>query len=344
MEPGKIKCVVWDLDETLWHGRLLDGDLPRLRPTIPEILQELDKRGIIHSIASTNHHDHTWPHLDRLGVAEYFIAPQIHMGSKVDSIKRISEALKYHFAHIAFIDDDPMERDMVQSMLPEVLVLSESDYLNLPHMPVFQPIYQTEEGTRRRQMLREEMERDKAVLKYHTVEEFLHSCEIVFHGRIAQEKDFNRLSELAHRTNRMNVNGVRYTVEQIREWSKARGRYIALSELKDKYGDYGVVAAALLKEMEDGVHIEALWISCRVGKKGLPGAFFSYLGKFAYTLGYVELRVFYNATGANRLAAFHLGTYGFESKSHNNGGPIEYTLRLPDKIKGFPSWITAKCD
>jgi FkbH-like protein len=344
MEPGKIKCVIWDLDETIWNGRILDGDSPELRPSISDVLRELDSRGIIHSIASTNQHNHAWQYLNNFGISEYFIAPQIHMGNKVDSIRMISEALNFSFSNIAFIDDDPMERDFVQSMLPEVMVMNETNYIELPQMLEFQPIYLSEEGSRRRQMLREEIKRDEEVQKFSSMEKFLHSCEVVFHGKLAREKDFIRLCELAHRTNRMNASGVRYGTDEIIAWSKKKEHYIVISYLKDKYGDYGVVAAALVKGIEDCAKVEALWISCRVGKKGLPGAFFSYLGNFAYKLGYSRLRVLYKATGANRLAAFHLGMYGFDSKTSDNKGTIEYLLPLPEKIKEFPTWITAKCD
>jgi len=340
----KIKCLVWDLDETLWQGRLLDGDIPKLQPGVMDILKGLDKRGIIHCIASTNDHDHAWYFLDQFGISSYFVAPQINMGNKVDSIKKISNSLNFALNDIAFIDDDPMELEMIRSMLPEVAVLSADLCGDLLEMPEFMPDYQSDESVTRRQMLQDEIKRNEDITKYSDIDEFFKSCQIKFTGRLARNNDCLRISELASRTNQMNINGLRYSCDEIVSWGKSVDRYSLVASLTDKYGDYGTVAAAIIDTSNGKADVTGLWISCRVGKKGVPTAFFTYIGKFADKLGFSELKTLYTPTGVNRLAAFHMGIYGFKSCRLKNSKRIEYNLSLPGEIKEFPVWIDAECE
>ena len=114
----KIKCLVWDLDNTLWDGILLeDGDVV-LREGITDILKELDRRGILLSIASKNNREDALEKLREFGIDEYFIYPQIGWGSKADSISEIAASLNISTDTFAFIDDQPSEREEVKFVLP----------------------------------------------------------------------------------------------------------------------------------------------------------------------------------------------------------------------------------
>ena len=106
-KPVRIKCIVWDLDNTLWNGTLLEGDDVRLRDRVRETLLELDSRGILHSIASRNHAGTALARLREFGLEEYFLYPQINWGSKAASIGVIAESLNIGLDAICFIDDDP---------------------------------------------------------------------------------------------------------------------------------------------------------------------------------------------------------------------------------------------
>ena len=77
-----VKCVAWDLDNTLWNGTLLEGGVTALRPGVMDVLRELDRRGILQSIASKNDHDLAMAKLTELGVADFFLYPQINWGAK----------------------------------------------------------------------------------------------------------------------------------------------------------------------------------------------------------------------------------------------------------------------
>src|SRR3989338_8814279 len=88
-----IKCVVWDLDNTIWEGVLLEDENVRIKNNLTEIIKTLDSRGILQSIASKNNHDIALQKLKEFGLNEYFIYPQINWNSKVQSIKNIADAI-----------------------------------------------------------------------------------------------------------------------------------------------------------------------------------------------------------------------------------------------------------
>ena len=102
-----IKVVVWDLDNTLWDGVLLEGDTVRLRPGAAEALATLDSRGILLSIASKNDPDAALDRLRELGVSDYFIYPQIGWSAKSAGVAAIAQSINVGLDAIAFIDDDP---------------------------------------------------------------------------------------------------------------------------------------------------------------------------------------------------------------------------------------------
>src|SRR5215467_694494 len=113
-----IKCVVWDLDQTLWEGVLLEDDRISLRSNVPDIIKTLDSRGIVQSIASKNDPEKALETLHELGLAEYFLHPQINWNAKSSSIKDIARLINIGVDTIAFIDDQPFERAEVNYTLP----------------------------------------------------------------------------------------------------------------------------------------------------------------------------------------------------------------------------------
>src|SRR5438270_799014 len=100
-----IKCLVWDLDNTLWQGTLLEGDHVRVSDAVRETIVKLDTRGVLHSVASKNDHEIAWKCMEELGIAEYFVQSEIGWGPKSDSVRRIADRLNFVYGSIAFIDD-----------------------------------------------------------------------------------------------------------------------------------------------------------------------------------------------------------------------------------------------
>ncbi len=139
MAPDNLSAsednVVWDLDNTLWEGVLLESDDVRLRPGIASVIATLDERGILHSIASKNEPEPALEKLREFGLHDYFLCPQIGWNAKSVSISRIRERLNLGLRNFLFIDDMPIERDEVSSEHPEVWCLDAADYSKLPSLP-----------------------------------------------------------------------------------------------------------------------------------------------------------------------------------------------------------------
>jgi len=102
---GRVKCIVWDLDNTLWDGVLLEDGEVTLRPWVAEQIRRLDQSGVLHSIASKNDHQAAMAKLAELGLAEFFLYPQINWNSKSSSVQLIAKALNLGLDAFAFIDD-----------------------------------------------------------------------------------------------------------------------------------------------------------------------------------------------------------------------------------------------
>src|SRR4051812_9171397 len=159
---GRIKCVVWDLDNTLWDGVLLEQRYVQLRPGVAETLAELDQRGILHSVASRNDPDHAMATLTDLSVADYFLHPQINWGSKSASIAAIAEALNIGLDSVAFIDDQPFEREEISFVHPNVLCLDADSVRALGELEELRPLRITADARQRRFMYRAAINRSTA--------------------------------------------------------------------------------------------------------------------------------------------------------------------------------------
>ena len=125
-ERPAAKCVVFDLDQTLWSGILLEGKVT-LKPGVRELLAALDSRGILLSLASKNSREHAQEQLTALGIEEYFLYPQINWGRKSDSLKAIAKDIDIGIDTLIFVDDNPFDRDDVTAALPQVEVLDETN-------------------------------------------------------------------------------------------------------------------------------------------------------------------------------------------------------------------------
>lgn len=334
---GPLKCVIWDLDETIWCGRMVEADPVALRDGVRDAVAELDGRGVLQSIASANFHDQAWPTLEAFGLAEYFVVPQIHWRQKHQSVGRIIKLLDLRDSDVAFIDDDPLERGLVAATLPGVTVFDSVDVGKLLAHPRLEPKGgQATVGRDRRALVAADLRRSLEEGQHATLVEFLQTCELRFHGRLARCADLERVVELTQRTNRMNTTGIRMDRSAIA--TAIDEDQIRVASLRDRFGDYGTVAAAIVKRRGEDVVVDGMWMSCRAGRRGLPDAFFTFLADEAIQLGARTLRIPFRRTPENRVSALHLGAYGFNIRSRTPTS--EFSLELPGGIRKYSSWIS----
>ena len=153
-----IKVVAWDLDNTVWDGVLIEdgADNLRIKPGIVEIIQQLDKRGILNTVVSKNNHDDALSLLERIGIDKYFLRPKIGWGQKGVYIRELVAEFNVGADTFAFIDDSPFERDEVRSLNPDVRVYDAVEYKTLLDRPEFSPLVTTESNLRRQYYMYDE--------------------------------------------------------------------------------------------------------------------------------------------------------------------------------------------
>lgn len=331
-----IKCVVWDLDHTIWHGILLENDVLELRKGIVSILQTLDSWGIINSIASKNNHEDAIKMLNYFGIREYFLYPQINWDLKSSSISRIKEKLNIGMDAIAFIDDQPFERDEVAFTHESVTCLDVDSIENMPDM--FRPRFITEESALRRRMYLDDDMRQQEEQETGNNRKFLESLGLEFSIHAATVNDLQRVEELTLRTNQLNATGYSYSYEELEALVRSEDHHLFVSELTDKYGSYGKTGVALVACDGDTWTLKLLLMSCRVMSRGVGGVLLNYIMNLARANG-CRLQAEFLPTDRNRLMYVTYKFAGFaETGKLENGGvllehPLPATVPYPEYIK-----------
>lgn len=334
----EIKCIVWDLDNTLWDGVLTESEQVCLRPGIIEVIKTLDSRGILHSIASKNNYDDAIRKVKELGLEEYFLYPEINWSAKSLSLGKIQKNLNIGMDTILFIDDQPFEREEVQSVHPDVLCMDAVEYEQMLAHPQLNPKYITEDSKRRRLMYLEDLVRKQEEDTFEgPKEEFLASLEMRFVISRAREEDLQRAEELTVRTNQLNATGRTFSYEELNAFRQSPNHQLLVCELTDKYGSYGKIGLALVEMRDDIWHLQLLLMSCRVMSRGVGTVLMSYILTEAKRAK-VRFLADFVPTDRNRMMYI---TYKFanfkEIETHEDGSVVmENDLTT---IQPFPPYI-----
>ncbi|ABX06603.1 FkbH like protein [Herpetosiphon aurantiacus DSM 785] len=265
-----VKCVVWDLDNTVWKGILLEDEHVTPFPNVVAVIKELDSRGILNSISSRNDHDLAVAKLEELGLLEYFLYPQINWNSKASSIKEIAKLINIGLDTFAFVDDQPFEREEVTFEIPDILCIDALDGEKILDMPEMMPRFITEDSRLRRQMYQSDISRNGAEQEFQgSNEEFLATLKMVFTLAPAQEDDLQRAEELTLRTNQLNTTGYTYSYDELNAFRHSGRHKLYIASLDDKYGTYGKIGLTLVECGEEIWTIKLLLMSCRVMSRGV---------------------------------------------------------------------------
>jgi FkbH-like protein len=314
---GQVKCLVWDLDETVWEGVLLEGGAAELRPGVRETIEELDRRGILHSVASKNEPGPVLARLEELGLAKYFLHPQISWGPKSSAVARVATALNISIDTLAFIDDQEFERDEVRFAHPTVLCLDAELAEDLPERDDFIPAVITEESGKRREMYLSAMTRDQAEEDFEGPStEFLASLGMVFTITPAGTEHLRRAEELTVRTHQLNSTGRTFSLEELDQLTRSQDHLVLVAELRDRYGSYGTIGLALVEKNVTEWVIKLLLMSCRVMSRGVGTVLLNHLQARALEAG-VKLRADFVPTDRNRIMYVTYRFAGFTEISHS---------------------------
>lgn len=278
---AKVKCVVWDLDNTFWDGTLIETDNPdelKLKPGVEETIKALDERGIIQSIASKNDFDAAWEVVKKTGLSDYFIYPQIHWNAKSGSLEQIAKSLNIGIDTFALVDDSIFERKQVVSVLPQVRVYDVTVLPTMLGQPEFDvPI--TSDSKNRRLMYKAEEKRNNLMQADNSdTVEFLKKCHLkieLFSPETDEEK--LRCYELLVRTNQLNLSGIKYTPEEFDKVFERKDCTNFAFSCKDDFGSYGIVGFGQYNVENKKLVFTEFAMSCRVAGKYVESALFSAL-------------------------------------------------------------------
>jgi FkbH-like protein len=336
-EMKRKKCIVVDLDNTLWAGILgedgIDGikmgeDYPgSAYRFFQEYLLELSHMGIILAICSKNNEvdvlDVWEKHPDMLIRKDAVVTYRINWLNKADNIQDIARELNIGLDSIVFVDDNPTERELVKQMLPDVCV---------PDFPIHPYLYPefityltdnyfstytlTQEDLLKTEQYKENNQRRQYKEQFTDITAYLHSLEI----KLTVEKlsSFNRVrfAQMTQKTNQFNLTTHRYTETDIQDLSD-KGGWVYGLRVKDKFGDNGLTGLIIITIDGQTASIDTFLLSCRILGKEIEYAFLKYMLEKLKSAGIAQLKAAYIKTSKNEQVKSFFDRFGFQVKKYS---------------------------
>lgn len=283
------KCVVTDLDNTLWGGVIGDDGVENIQigelgqgqafSALQTWLKELKGRGVLLAVCSKNEEEAAKlpfeKHPEMILKLDDFAMFVANWEDKAGNIRRIQETLNIGMDSMVFLDDNPFERELVRSLIPEICVpeLPEDPSAYLPYLRrcgLFETASFSEEDARRTGQYREEALRATEQRRFENYEEYLRSLHMEAHVSPFDAFHTPRIAQLSQRSNQFNLRTIRYTEADVERLSQDADYETLFFCLKDAFGDYGLISVVVLKKQPEGVlFVEEWFMSCRVLKRGM---------------------------------------------------------------------------
>lgn len=355
---GRIaKCLVTDLDNTLWGGVIGEdgmggiriGDDAGGRPfaALQRVMLDLHRRGILLAIASKNNaaeaNEAIASHGGMLLRPDHFAASRINWDDKATSLRGIAAELNIGLDALAFVDDNPVEREWVREQVPEVAVIE------LPadaggfadavrHAPFFERLSMTAEDRSRGRMYAEQRARAELQASVASVEDFYRSLGMEVVIETVRPETVARVAQLTQKTNQFNLTTRRCTEQQIEAEARDPACRVYVVRVKDRLGDNGIVGVAQTRDHDRRCEIGNLLLSCRVIGRTVETAMLARIAADARERGNATLAGWFVPTAKNAPARSFFEAHGFTVASEGSGGTHwERSLAAPGPE--CPPWI-----
>jgi FkbH-like protein len=355
---GKIcKVLVTDLDNTLWGGVLGEDGIEgiQLRPehsggaylNLQRAMLDLFDRGILLAISSKNNETEALNlienHSGMLLRTKHISATRINWNDKAQSLREIAAELNVGTDSLAFIDDNPIERERIRTEMPEVCVIDlPSDPFgyatSLRNAAVFERLSISNEDRERSGYYAGQRQRSELAKKTQSIEDFYRSLDQEVVIAPADESMFARVAQLTQKTNQFNLTTQRYTEQQIAQMAALPDWDVHTVRVKDRFGDNGLVGVAITRRKGSDYEIDSLLLSCRVIGRTVETALLSHLAASALVGGAEHLRGRYIPTKKNEPARDFYPKHNFRPISVGDG-EAQWTLDLRQNHVGCPEWI-----
>ena len=339
-----IKCVIWDLDDTLLDGVYLESpdQPPAANAELRTVLTELASRGILQAIASKNPPE-ACEHAEA-ATGHAFAASHCGWGVKSAAISAITAELGLTAEAVAFVDDDALERAEVSFRLPDVLVLAPQDMAEAAGWPQFSPPVITDEARRRADLYRQrQARREEAKAFGGSRDEFLRYSRTEVRIAAATMADLPRLHELSVRTHQFNSTGTAVPAEEFAGLLGSAAHQVITVRLTDRFGDDGLVGAAILAtEAGQTWRVPLLMMSCRALGRGVVDALLTWICRTALAAGASRVALPCAINQRNVPLRIALTGAGFRTSSKpGHDHAAEYVRELSMPLPGLPSWVVS---
>ncbi len=325
------KCVVVDLDNTLWGGvvgedgpdaLVLGDDGPGTGyVAFQRALLDLRARGILLAINSKNNPADALAVLRShpgMVLREHHVAAmRINWQDKATNMQALAAELNLGLDSLVFIDDQPFERELMRHLLPQVLTpdwpTDPLEYASaLSSLTDFERLQTTEEDQRRAELYAAEQARQQTQAQTCTLEDYLKSLEIVISVQRMQPAEVARVAQLTQKTNQFNLTTRRYQQRDIQDLLESSTARVYTLRVQDRFGDAGLVGVAIVRMMADVWELDTLLMSCRVMGRRIEFAFLGALCQAAQAAGGSVLVGRYAPTAKNHVVKGLFAQAGFE--------------------------------
>lgn len=332
------KGIILDLDNTLWGGVIGDdglggieiGELKRghVFTDFQRWLKQLKDRGILLCVCSKNNEEIAKEPFEkheemvlRLNDFSMFVA---NWEDKATNIRNIQKSLNIGMDSLVFIDDNPFERNLVRSLIPEITVPELPDdpanYLTfLQGENLFETASYSDDDKDRTKQYQAEAKRKSLEEEFVSIDDYLLNLEMKAEVKPFEEVRYQRIAQLTQRSNQFNLRTVRYTEADIEKIAND-DKYIPLYyTLKDKFGDHGLVSVVILEKTTDTEAFVDTWLmSCRVLKRGMEEFIVNSFVKEAAKNGIDVINAEYIKTQKNSMVKDIYKTMGFTEINPNH--------------------------
>lgn len=331
MTGAAKKCIVADLDNTLWGGVVgevgplgisLGPDYPgSAYQAVQRALLNLYGRGVILALNSKNNPADVAEVFARnqhmILKEDHFAAVRINWQDKATNIMEIADELNIGLDSMVFLDDDPVNRGLVRKMLPQVFVpeLPENpeEYVPLIHrFDLFNQFNLSHEDLQKSKMYADERKRIYVREAATSIEDYIKDLGIQIIPEINKTDFLPRIAQLTQKTNQFNLTTRRYTEKELENMIKA-GDLICAAEVSDRFGSYGKTIMAIVKLKKGSVaELDTFLMSCRVMGRGVETAFLGYVAGVLAKKGVKRLAACFIPSPKNKPAENFLSSSGFK--------------------------------
>jgi len=325
------KMIILDLDNTLWGGivgddgwqnLILGGHSPwgEAYRDFQLGLQALKRRGVLLAIVSKNEEsvalDAIQRHPEMILKADDFVGWKINWRSKAENIAELVHELNLGLQSVVFIDDNPVERDAVRQLLPEVLVPEwPADSLfyaqSLTELRCFISNVVSDEDRERAHMYAVERQRQQARAEIGSLADWLESLDIHVGSELLSESNLPRVCQLLNKTNQMNMTTRRLSETELMAWAAEPTHHMWAFRVTDRFGDLGLTGIVSLEQQRNRGRIVDFVLSCRAMGRNIEEVMLGFVTEQARALGLSEVYGAYVPTDRNKPCFDLLKRSGF---------------------------------